>query len=207
MVNPLDRAKLPALISELKLHGWVRRTGVLEAQNLQSINGFFDRKRDRFELAPVIDRGLVTQNELVRGDRYIATDLKSPATELLPVVELVNNFASELRVAGETILDCQLHPSFFPELHFFRKHLDVYGDSGHVISFVFYVNQSWDPSWGGNLILYDRQNREVANILPEPGSFVAFLSREMPHQVKLCKRERRSIAGWFHDRPLTTGIG
>ncbi len=203
MANPLDPENLPELIAELTTNGWARRTGVLEDHDIQAINSYIDSKRSSFKLSPVVADGVLAPNDHIRGDMYIPADLEAPAPELMTVVQMVKNLAAKLRESGYVIDGCQLHPTFFPALHFFRKHVDIYGnDGGVIVTFMFYVNEAWESRDGGNLIIYDFENRVLADFLPEPGSFVILLSRKIPHEVRMCKRERRSIAGWFHDRPF-----
>lgn len=97
---------------------------------------------------------------------------------------------------------------FFYEAHFARygsgafytRHLDSFrGRRNRIISTVLYLNPGWGMADGGLLALY--ADEQVAapflTVAPEYGTFVLFLSEEVPHEVLPAHRPRSSIAGWF----------
>ncbi|HOY22942.1 MAG TPA: 2OG-Fe(II) oxygenase [Cellvibrio sp.] len=103
------------------------------------------------------------------------------------------------------LFDYESHFAHYPIGAFYKKHLDAFrgkhqqGKSNRVLSTVLYLNHAWQPSDGGELLLYaeDDENRVIESILPEYGRLVIFLSEKFPHEVLPAKRERKSIAGWF----------
>lgn len=84
---------------------------------------------------------------------------------------------------------------------FYRKHLDRFSDSDlRTVSFVLYLNESWDSEWGGELVLHFSHGPR--KILPSPGRLVLFLSATTWHEVLPAQRERRSFTGWFRVREV-----
>jgi len=85
---------------------------------------------------------------------------------------------------------------------FYQKHHDAFRDGeGRKLSIVVYLNKNWECKDGGALILYtgDVHATEI-NIAPTFGTFVVFLSEEIPHEVLTTNRDRISVAGWFRTR-------
>jgi len=103
------------------------------------------------------------------------------------------------------LFDYESHFAYYPVGAFYKKHLDAFrgnrqqGQSNRVLSTVLYLNETWLPDEGGELLLYaeDDDNKVIETILPEFGRMVIFLSEKFPHEVLPAKRERKSIAGWF----------
>lgn len=103
------------------------------------------------------------------------------------------------------LFDYESHFAHYPVGAFYKKHLDAFrgkrqqGQSNRVLSTVLYLNDAWQPSDGGELLLYaeDDGNKVIKTILPECGRLAIFLSEKFPHEVLPATRERKSIAGWF----------
>jgi SM-20-related protein len=53
---------------------------------------------------------------------------------------------------------------------------------------------------GGELVIFDKDHKEITAIYPTPGTFICFLSEEFPHEVRPAKIERRSLTGWMHTK-------
>jgi len=87
---------------------------------------------------------------------------------------------------------------------FYRKHLDAFRDrpfkdgSNRVLSIVAYFNSGWFPDDGGELLMYEPEGLEpLLAVTPAFGTVVAFLSEDIPHEVRPARRDRFSIAGWY----------
>lgn len=87
---------------------------------------------------------------------------------------------------------------------FYRKHVDAFRDrpftdgSNRVLSIVAYFNSGWQPGDGGELLMYEPQGLEpFLAVTPAFGTVVAFLSEDIPHEVRPARRDRFSIAGWY----------
>lgn len=103
------------------------------------------------------------------------------------------------------LFDYESHFAYYPVGAFYKKHLDAFrgnrqqGQSTRVLSTVLYLNDAWQPSEGGELLLYAEtdENKVIETIFPEVGRLVIFLSEKFPHEVLPATRARKSIAGWF----------
>lgn len=102
-----------------------------------------------------------------------------------------------------SIREFELHYAFYPPRTNYEKHIDVFQQkNSRVLSFVLYLNKDWQPSDGGELILYQENNseEEAARIAPHFGHLVVFLSSKIYHQVDFTNRERLSVTGWLKNR-------
>lgn len=87
---------------------------------------------------------------------------------------------------------------------FYRAHVDAFrGEANRVVSLVCYLNEDWIDGDGGELILYT--DRGAVTVQPIHRTVAAFLSEEIPHEVKPAQRDRFSVTGWF--RLNSTSMG
>ena len=92
----------------------------------------------------------------------------------------------------------EAHFAMYEAGDFYEKHLDAFrGSKNRVLTTVFYLNDAWERSDGGELCIYDENDKLVEKVLPKKGTLVVFLSDKFPHEVLTAKRTRYSIAGWF----------
>ncbi len=92
----------------------------------------------------------------------------------------------------------EAHFALYEEGDFYEKHLDAFkGSKNRVVTTVLYLNQEWEESNGGELIIYDKNDNIIKKVVPNAGTFVVFLSDKFPHEVLPSKVKRHSIAGWF----------
>ncbi len=81
---------------------------------------------------------------------------------------------------------------------FYEKHLDAFKNSkNRVVTTVYYLNDVWSEADGGELVMYDKEGKELQKVLPQANRLVVFLSEDFPHEVLPAKKTRYSIAGWF----------
>ncbi len=81
---------------------------------------------------------------------------------------------------------------------FYEKHLDAFKNSkNRVVTTVYYLNDTWQQSDGGELVIYDKNDTVLEKLLPTRNTLVVFLSEEFPHEVLPANKTRHSIAGWF----------
>lgn len=96
--------------------------------------------------------------------------------------------------------DLEGHFALYPRGGFYRRHLDRFSnDDARAITVTYYLNESWRPEDGGELVIYDG-DREIL-VEPRLGTLVIFRSDQLEHEVRESKTERRSFAGWFRRRP------
>lgn len=90
------------------------------------------------------------------------------------------------------------HFAIYEDGDFYEKHLDAFKNSkNRVVTTVYYLNENWKEGDGGELIVYDKNDKFLAQVTPSANTLVVFMSEEFPHEVLPAKIKRHSIAGWF----------
>ena len=90
------------------------------------------------------------------------------------------------------------HFAIYEEGDFYEKHLDAFrGEKNRVVTTVYYLNDNWSEGDGGELVVYDENDKELAQVMPHANTLVVFMSEKFPHEVLPAKAKRYSIAGWF----------
>lgn len=89
----------------------------------------------------------------------------------------------------------EAHYALYASGGFYKEHLDAQqGKRSRVISTIYYLNPSWSDFDGGELELTEKSQL----ITPVFNRFVIFKSESVLHQVRVSKRDRMSLTGWFH---------
>lgn len=136
-----------------------------------------------------------------RGDRIAWLD-ETPAS---PDEAAARAALDALRVAMNHGLMLGLerleaHFAIYPPGAGYARHLDrFHDDDARVLSFVLYLNRSWEAGDGGALRLHLDGGRGQ-DVLPEGGRLVLFLAGRFEHEVLPARRPRVSLAGWFSRR-------
>jgi len=90
------------------------------------------------------------------------------------------------------------HFAIYDKGDFYETHLDAFKNSkNRVVTTVYYLNEEWNENDGGELIVYDENNKEITKIMPNANTLVVFMSERFPHEVLSANKKRYSIAGWF----------
>ncbi|MGS0681325.1 2OG-Fe(II) oxygenase [Shewanella sp. 125m-7] len=96
------------------------------------------------------------------------------------------------------LFDFESHYAIYEPGAFYLKHSDVLqGTRNRILTSVLFLNHDWKPEHGGELIVYDENDKPIETIAPEFGKWVVFLSERFPHEVLRTEVNRYSIAGWF----------
>ena len=97
------------------------------------------------------------------------------------------------------LFDYECHYAIYGAGAGYAKHSDVlHGKHQRILSTVFYLNDDWQASDGGELVLFTPAGDTVlATVKPTFGKMIIFLSDSFPHEVLVAHSQRRSIAGWF----------
>ena len=190
------------ILRELEKEGYCYIPRLLSDEQLNAINSFFDSHKDRFEAARIGSLENKKRVISVRGDFTYWLDPLEPTeafAEILKFLEELKEKINQRFFLGLQEFEC--HLAYYPPGTFYKKHLDRFEKNGsRKLTFIFYVNQEWSLEDGGELVMYDQQDKVVEKIFPMPGTFVCFLSDEYPHEVKAAKKERRSLTGWVHTK-------
>lgn len=157
-----------------------------------------DDDTNRFQAAN-IGRGMkMRQTRSIRGDIISWLDVENS------IDSAYLNWMEKLRTGLNSILflglfDYECHYAIYNSGTAYARHSDVLtGNKNRVLSTVLYLNESWQPCDGGELILYEHTSETmIATITPTFGKMILFLSESFPHEVLLSCNTRRSLTGWF----------
>ena len=143
------------------------------------------------------------QRSDIRGDRiaWIGDAAGDPSerttTQWLDALRVRCN--RELMLGLE---DVEAHYAIYPPGARYARHRDRFrDDDARVLSCVLYLNDGWTADDGGALRLY--VDDHSIDVMPQGGTFVAFLAADFDHEVLPPRRERAALAGWFRRRVLT----
>ena len=139
-------------------------------------------------------------NENIRGDyiQWIDRDTVSPALKIYfdRLSELIVYINQTLFLS---LKDFEIHLTVYPEGSHYLRHLDQFKRDDHrKLSVIFYLNEGWKETQGGQLRMYLPEG--PADILPKAGRFVCFRSDQIEHEVLPATRERLSLTGWILDQ-------
>ncbi|HCI54170.1 MAG TPA: proline hydroxylase [Gallionella sp.] len=97
------------------------------------------------------------------------------------------------------LFDYECHYAIYGAGTGYAKHSDVLnGKKNRVLTTVLYLNENWQSSDGGELVLFEPDGTEVlATVAPKFGTMIIFLSESFPHEVLISHSTRRSLTGWF----------
>ena len=154
-----------------------------------------------FKHASIGNKHHKTLNTLIRNDDIYWLD-NDASHEALSVYFTVMN---QLSVAFNRslmlgLVACEAHFAVYPPNSFYKKHTDQFiGTKNRRISCVYYLNDNWHPTYGGELVLYDSHDRVLTTFMPKGNRFVCFMS-ELPHEVCMTQHRRCSITSWLKTR-------
>lgn len=138
-------------------------------------------------------------NRFVRGDetRWLEP-AESPDRDYLAWIEELRLGLNRRLFLG--LFDYEAHYARYAPGSFYSRHLDAFAGAqrSRVLTTVLYLNPTWQPGDGGELLMYDESGEHVLEtITPCYGRLAVFLSERFPHEVLPTKVVRHSIAGWF----------
>lgn len=173
---------------------------ILSQPELQALTETFESRQQAGEFRPAAvghqaDRQILTE---IRGDLicWLAEEALLPA-EIAYFHKIQALIAYFNRTCYLGLLDAEFHYAEYPTGTFYKRHLDRFrSHSRRKLSVICYLNQSWQPDEGGQLILYPAEN-QIESILPIAGRLVCFESDTLEHEVLPATRPRRSITGWL----------
>lgn len=173
------------------------------SQSAQLSSRCQDAERPRFQPAR-IGRGAERQQlEAIRGDVISWLDDGVGIDHAyLAWMEKLRNGLNEALYLG--LFDYECHYAIYREGAGYARHSDVLiGRRNRVLSTVFYLNEDWQLSDGGELVLFAPEGDAIIEtVTPTFGKMIMFLSGSFPHAVLTARKQRRSIAGWFRGRDI-----
>lgn len=137
------------------------------------------------------------QDKKVRGDLLHWLDRDSTNVFEIQFFELMDNFIRYLNESCYTgITDYEFHYTVYEAGSYYKRHVDQFqSDQSRQFSMVFYLNDNWQLSDGGELCIYLEDHEQ--RIAPQNGNCVFFKSSERAHEVLLTHKTRMSITGWL----------
>lgn len=141
------------------------------------------------------------QENTIRSDVIQWIDESQPSNALKTYL----TFLEQLRLAVNQefqlgLFQHEIHYSLYRTGSFYKKHVDQFAhNTSRQLSFILYLNEQWQRDDGGSLVLYDKNNVQLAEVSPQANRFICFFS-DLPHEVLVTNRTRLSITGWFKIR-------
>lgn len=118
-------------------------------------------------------------------------------------VSLIDHIQEDLKnYFRVSLIENECHYAVYPAGHFYKKHSDQSGmNNKRFFSFVYYLNESWHTSDGGQLVIYNEKNPalELNRITPTAGTLILFKSH-IEHEVLPSAKKRFSVTGWIRTR-------
>ncbi|WP_260261820.1 2OG-Fe(II) oxygenase [Vibrio intestinalis] len=139
-----------------------------------------------------------SREETIRSDKiqWLSSSMGNPVGQFLDKMEQIRLEANRHFYLG--LFEYEAHFAKYEKGDFYQKHLDCFkGNENRRLTTVFYMNEQWDESDAGELVVYDLDDNHIATIPPKSGRLFVFLSEQFPHEVLPTNAERFSIAGWF----------
>ena len=192
-------------LSELEKNGFVVWDDFLNHEELQLIVKDYLSLRDsgKFKRAGIGKGSDFHLNDEVRQDETYWLEplsLSSAQKILWEKLETLKLTINESFFLG--LWDFEAHYSYYPVGGIYQAHLDRFSkDDARTMSMVLYLNDSWEPSDGGELRIYPKdKNLTPIDISPLGGRLVCFFSADILHEVLPAKKPRFGFAGWWKRR-------
>lgn len=192
------------IADELYAQGFCVCAGFLAPANVSALRAEAQMTQADFRAAGIGRDSALQRDAAVRSDQIRWLDPQAPAQRaFLAAMENLRQVLNGQLQLG--LFDYEAHFAHYAAGAFYRRHLDTFAGGDvrkprRVLSTVVYLNAEWRSDDGGELVLYDVNERELTRVPPLGGTAVIFLSEEFPHEVLPANRERYSIAGWMRRR-------
>jgi SM-20-related protein len=149
----------------------------------------------------------VTVQTSIRGDQIRWLDGSDALPEEAVYLDRIQTLIDYLnRTCYLGLVDSEIHYALYPAGTFYKRHLDRFrthsslGGPQRKLSVICYLNQDWQESDGGQLVVYLPEpsgGEEAIQILPVGGRLVCFESDKLEHEVLPATRDRVSLTGWL----------
>ena len=157
-------------------------------------------KQGNMHEAGIGNRHIYHKNKKVRGDLISWIEPSQANEDERKFLKLIGEFVDYLNFTCYTgIRNYEFHYAIYFEGSYYHRHKDQFkSDWGRKFSLVTYLNDTWEETDGGELIVYLEDG--VKKVPPEGGRAVFFSSNEVEHEVLSANRTKMSITGWLKDR-------
>jgi len=185
----------PKIIDALVEDGYIIIKNALHVELANKLKEFAQNE-DNFKRAGISNTALHVDNNKRRDKIHWLDEDSASQSEFLSFTRgLQESINKELYMS---LSYYESHFAIYEEGDFYETHLDAFKNSkNRVVTTVYYLNEDWTDKDGGELIVYNEEDKLLATVKAEANTLVVFLSEKFPHEVLLAKRKRFSIAGWF----------
>lgn len=146
----------------------------------------------------------------VRGDYIQWIDREKNPLFFSYYVDRIKEIARFLnRTCFLGLRDYEMHMTVYPPGAGYERHVDAFQkDDNRRLTAVCYLNSSWTPGDGGELLLYPVTDGGEEGIIVSPlGGRLALFESTMAHEVLPAKEQRFSITGWMLNERHLQGEG
>jgi SM-20-related protein len=190
-----------ALAAGLLEDSLVVRDEFLSLTRVSELRACAEARRDRGEFrgARVGAGGALKRREDVRGDHicWLSEPLFDAERSLCGELEELRCAINAAGFLG--LFDLELHYASYPPGASYARHVDrPLGRDQRLVSVVVYLNDSWQPSDGGELRVFEDEGHR--DIEPLAGRLVCFLTAGREHAVLATRSARLSLTGWLSGR-------
>ena len=150
-----------------------------------------------------IGQGVAQQiQNAIRGDQILWLDEHTTNVAEQVFLEKIEALRILLnRACYLGLKDAEIHYAMYPVGTFYKRHLDRFQkDSRRKISVICYLNQGWETTDGGELVIYttNAAGEEIPiKVAPTAGRLVCFEADRLEHEVLPATRPRMSLTGWM----------
>ncbi|WMS86771.1 2OG-Fe(II) oxygenase [Pleionea litopenaei] len=193
-----EQATFQAISDDLIAQGFsIQLNAISHELGEQLLHHLLNMSKQKFSPAGIGRESAQQLNRFVRSDEICWINGDTPAgREWLEFASRLKDFLNQQLFLG--LFSFETHFAHYGEGDFYKKHRDAFhGQANRVLSVVLYLNPGWQSQDGGELVIYDDEDQQLAKVLPSFATMAVFLSEEFPHEVLPAHRDRYSIAGWF----------
>lgn len=197
MQSPEALFSLPSrAIDQLAANDWVYWDQLFSERFLQQLKKEAQDAWDRqlFKAAEIGHGSEKQRSSEIRGDSIFW--LEPPPAFLQKVLQQIQDQLNQELWIG--ITHYETHFARYEAGTGYQEHIDQSPHAPHqqrLVSFVLYLNPSWEKPHGGELSIRTASGQEI--ISPLWGRLVLFKSAVVPHSVLPSQAERWSLTGWF----------
>ncbi|MEZ5997277.1 MAG: 2OG-Fe(II) oxygenase [Hyphomonas sp.] len=203
--------RLGAITDDLSAKGWSWQPGLLPEALYRALRTEILAVDALDDLTPAgVGRDEAFQlDRSIRRSRIAWLDGASPAqADFLSWAEHLREAINRSLMIG--LFEFEACYAVYRPGGFYDRHLDSFeGARNRVVSLVVYLNEDWQDTDGGALLVWPEGAGEAdppdARLTPEGSGVVLMLSETIPHAVEATERTRYAIAAWWRVNPSVGG--